>query len=102
MSTNDFRMVHKTIKHVAMEMAGTYYEIAASRDNRFYRAYPNQKRFIRTNWKNFVLTARQVLTELLSRPNYPDVMKNEIYDALLLDSQLPYSVQEGQIVNISN
>jgi hypothetical protein len=96
----DARMVHKTIMKTAKEIAGAYYEIAASRDNRFYRAYPNQGGFIQQNWKNFVMTAREILTGMLSRPGISEHMKNEIYDALLLDAELPYSVQENQIVNV--
>lgn len=96
----DARMVHKTIMKTAKEMAGAYYEIAASRDNGFYRAYPNQGGFIQQNWKNFVMTAREVLASMLSQPGTSDHMKNEIYDALMLDSELPYSVQENQILNV--
>jgi hypothetical protein len=96
----DARMVHATLAKTAKEMAGAYYEIAASKDNAFYRAWPNQGGFIQQNWRHFVMTAREVLTEMLRRNTCSDHMKAEIYDALLLDAQLPYSVQEHQILNV--
>lgn len=99
MLTNDARMVHALIEKTAKEMAGAYYEVAASKDNAFFRDWPIQRNFIRKNWRNFVLAARQTLTGMLSR-NYPDEMKTKIYDALILDSGLPYSTQENQIVNV--
>lgn len=99
MLTRDARMVHTMIEKTAKEMAGAYYEVAASKDNAFFRDWPVQRNFIRVNWRNFVLAARQTLTDMLSR-NYPDEMKAKIYDALMLDSSLPYSTQENQIVNV--
>lgn len=100
MLTRDARMVHTLIEKTAKEMAGAYYEIAASKDNVFYRDWPVQRNFIRRNWRHFVLAARQTLTDMLARPNYPEATKRQIYNALILDSGLPYSTQENQIVNV--
>jgi hypothetical protein len=98
--TNDARMVHALVKKTAEEMAGAYYELAASRDNRFYKEWPSVRVFIRKNWKNFVVTARQVLASMLAKPSTPQIARDQIYDALQLDGNLPYSIQETQIVNV--
>lgn len=100
MRTNDNRMVHKLIRSTAKEIAGAYYEIAAGRDNAFYRAWPNQGNFIQCNWQNFIMETRRILATMLANPAHSEKMKEEIHEALILDSQLPYSVQENQIVNV--
>lgn len=100
MRTNDARMVHWRVKQCAEEMAGAFYELRASRDDRFYREWPSVKDFIRKNWRNFVVTARQVLTSMLTKPHMSDKAKSEIYDALINDSSLPWAPAEAQVVNI--
>lgn len=97
--TNDNRMVHKTVKAIARELAGTYYEFAASNGrhgNTFYMEFPNQGRFIAKQWRNFIVTAREIMVQMLGNPALQESYKQEIYHALLLDSTLPYSVQETQ------
>lgn len=94
---SDNRLVHKLVRKTAREMAGCFYEFAAH-DDTFYRYYPSVKFFMDYEWQRFVSYARQTLTDML-RGNYPETYKAEIYDALLLDAELPYSVQEHQIVN---
>lgn len=100
MRVKDARMVHKLVKKTAEEMAGAFYELHAGRDNRFYQAWPNQRLFIKKNWRNFIVTARQVLATILGRKSTTDHMKAEIYEALVADARLPYSIQEPQITNI--
>lgn len=100
MRTNDARMVHSTIQKTAKELAGSYYEILAGRDNKFYRDNPDQNKFIQHHWKSFILETRRILASMLGRPQYPEIMKKEIYEALELDSELPFSTQEHQIVNV--
>ena len=94
----DGRMVHKLIRKTAKEMAGHFYEFAAH-DDTFYRYYPSLKFFCEYEWQRFVTVAKQTLTDMLTG-TYPDTFKAEIYEALLLDAGLPYSVQETQVVNI--
>jgi len=99
----DGRMVHKTIKKVAQEMAGSYYEHAASHKkhgDEFYKAFPSQKAFMKSEWRKFVQTAKECMTQMLANPLTPEAYKQDIYHALLLDATLPYSQQETQIVNI--
>jgi hypothetical protein len=100
MRTNDARMVHALVKKTAEEMAGAFYELQAGRDNRFYKQWPRVDLFIRKNWRNFIVTARQVLGTMLGRAATPPHMKAQIYEALTLDGSLPYSIQEAQIVNV--
>lgn len=95
----DFRMVHKLIKKTAKEMAACYYEHAATSSDIFYRYYPNTGFFVSREWRRFIRCAKETLTDMLTG-SYPDSFKAEIYEALLLDQQLPYSPQETQIVNV--
>lgn len=77
--------VHWRIAEAAKEFAGEFYEARASFDNAFYKAWPNQRNFIRKNWKSFVGPARQVLTSMLNTPGRPEDQKEQIYEALLMD-----------------
>ena len=94
----DGRMVHKLIRTTAKEMAGHYYEFMAHSDQ-FYADHPDLMVFIEEEWPSFVKTTREILTQMLTG-NYPEAYKQEIYEALLQDATLPYSVQETQIVNV--
>lgn len=91
-------MVHKLVRKTAKEMAGHFYEFAAH-DDTFYRYYPSLIFFVDYEWHRFIREAKTVLTKMLTM-DYPESFKAEIYDALLLNSELPYSQQETQVVNI--
>jgi hypothetical protein len=98
----DYRMVHSTVKKVAQELAGAYYEFAAGHSkhgNKFYETWPNQDKFIKNQWPNYVYYAKQVMVEMLTNPATPEAYKNEIHNALTNDAMLPYSHQETQVVN---
>lgn len=98
----DHRLVHFLIKDVAQALAGAYYELAASTGkhcNEFYKAYPNQKRFIRKEWPSFIHYARQTLVQQLMDQSLSDAQKMDISDALCLDATLPYSTQETQVTD---
>lgn len=94
----DARMVHKLIRKTAKELAGAYYEFAAH-DNQFYKHFPSVDKFIRREWASFVKVAKETLVACLNSPNLTTAEKEEIYDALLADRDLPYSQQETQVVN---
>lgn len=98
---NDHRMVHVLIKKTAQELAGAYYENAAH-DNQFYYYYPSQKFFIDYEWHRFVTLAKQTLTTILANPMTPDAYKIDIHDALTLDVQLPYCVNEKQVFDLKH
>lgn len=95
----DARMVHFLIRKTARELAGAFYEFQAVRSERFYKLHKNVDDFIKNEWPNFVLTAKQVLTECLTKGALTEIEKADIYDALIADSTLPYSQQETQVVN---
>lgn len=94
----DARMVHQKIRTMAKEFAGHFYEFRAHSDD-FYKAHPDMMIFIEEEWPSFVKAARDIMVQMLTG-NYPDAYKQEIYEILLQDAELPYSQQETQIVNI--
>lgn len=99
MRVKDARMVHRLVKKTSQELAGAFYDYRARKDNVFFKRWPSEKQFVLANWKNFIISARQTLATMLERP-YPEQMKVEIYEALVADGSLPYSVQETQVVNV--
>lgn len=98
----DHRMVHKLVKKTAQEMAGAFYEWQATQrryGDDFYKTYPSVEAFMNRDWPNFVRAAKECLTDQLRDPSVSDKEKEDIYEALLNDAQLPYSQQEVQITN---
>ncbi len=98
----DYRMVHELVATTAKEIAGVYYENAASNGrhgNTFYEAFPDQATFVKRQWPMFVMTAKEIMTSMLGNPGTPEAQKQDIYHALLLDATLPYSPQEAQMTN---
>lgn len=81
------RITHKLIAQTAKELAGAYYEIKAGESNEFYKMWPNQRHFISRRFRTFIPTAREVLVSMLAG-NYPDAMKEEIFEALQKDAAL--------------
>lgn len=99
---SDHRMVHVLVKKTAQELAGAYYEWQAGhtkRANDFYANYPSLDKFVRRDWANFVRAAKACLADQLRDPSVSEMEKQDIYEALLNDAQLPYSQQEMQIMN---
>lgn len=82
------RQVHTLIAETAKEIAGAWYEQAASKDANFYRRFPNQRRFVASKWGSFVGEARQSLTAILGQKEYPENLKREIYEALINDRNI--------------
>lgn len=79
---------HPLIAETAKELAGAYYEDFA-RDNLFYKMYPNQRMFIRREAIRFIQLARETLGKLCGTKNISDEQKEDILEALALDSSLP-------------
>lgn len=96
----DARMVHFLIKRTAQELAGAYYDLRAHQSDMFYKLYPSERQFVAFEWQKFVLVAKQVLTECLTKNRLNDIEKTDIYEALIADATLPYSPQEVQVVNV--
>lgn len=80
-------MVHHLIADTAKGMAEAHYEVLA-RDNRFFKAEPDVKRFVRRHWEKYLHVARQTLIGMLGNPNTPDAQKEAIHLALLRDGTL--------------
>lgn len=87
-------LVHKEVKKIAQGIAGAAYEEFA-KDNLFYKQYPNQSIFIDKYWKVYIPEARQSLLKMLEG-NYPESMKEEIFDIYLKD----YSLQEANKLKV--
>lgn len=79
---------HWMIKKVAQELAGEWYEHAAS-DDQIFKICPDQKVFIKKCWGHFIPLARASMIKLLQSPTLPELAKEDIMEAILLDKQLP-------------
>lgn len=85
------RCTHHLIASTAQEIAGAFYEEAASNDV-FYKEWPDINEFIRRRWKTFIPGARDALLTMLAG-NYPPEVKEQIFDAIGKDAVLnpPYA-----------
>src|ERR1700742_3272273 len=91
---------HNLVAKVAQEIAGEFYEIAAS-DNGFYRFYPNRDFFIAREYGRFLESARIALTKMLSKKTTTDFEEDQkalIYEALLMDRALPAGRKNTRVV----
>lgn len=79
------KIAHNLVAKVAREMAGEFYEGAASLDNDFYHHYPSIDKFISREWGRFVPIARSQLAKMLTMDKYSDHMKEQITEALIMD-----------------
>ena len=73
------------IVHDAKEFAGTFYE--HNRSDKFRATWPDQRDYVRQNWKHFVVHVRAVYADMLTRNDVPQEQKDRIYDALLHDAR---------------
>ena len=90
-------VAHRMVAETAKGMAGELYE-TMMRDNVWYAVWKRQNpgasvkalesRFIAKNTRQLLPTARATLASMLADPSIPDLMKREIYDALVLDRSL--------------
>ncbi len=89
--------IHLKVADVAKEMAHLLYETMMG-DNVWYSAWkaanPNynakklEAKFVEKNWPRMVGQARATLAGMLADKSYPETMKEEIFEALCLDSSL--------------
>ncbi len=82
------KYVHNYVAQVAQGMAAEIYEVMAI-DNTFYKLWPNQRKFVHKNWKQFIKQAREALATMLTNDKYTEDQKDEIMHALMLDRALP-------------
>lgn len=90
------KICHQLIAKTAKEITFAAYEILAH-DDAFYRAWPNQRRFVARQWKNFIGHARASLMVMLQpipgTENDPDgpkylaheTMREAIMEAFVLE-----------------
>ena len=96
------KVVHSLLVDAAKEIAGEAYESIAH-DNAFYAEWPNRRVFVRKNWQMFVDSARDQMLTILGG-NYPDTMKQPIYEALTIDGSMkrdPTAADPGQRLRLS-
>lgn len=74
-------MVHVIIEKTAIEFAAVFYE--AGRASGLTSKYKNPRAYAKANFEKFIPKAVEVLTGMLDRTDIPDLMKQEIYDALI-------------------
>ena len=95
-------MTERTIKEMAKELAGVFYEDQA-RTPGFRRAFPTFKAYMRGQWHQpngdikidkpgwlyHVSMARELLTMMFGQPDsrISPVMKERIYDALIAETE---------------
>lgn len=78
---------HELIAKTAEEMAQAIYEELA-KDNQFYKLYPDRKVFVSRAMPHMLTEARKALTQLLTKVDYPEHLKEQIADALAKDATL--------------
>lgn len=86
------------IEKVAGEFAGVYYD--AARSSGMTSKFRSAKHYARCNFETFIPRAVAVLTEMLGRQDLPDLMKQEIYDAIIERADDP-TLQHLKIQNDS-
>jgi hypothetical protein len=68
------------IEATAAELAATMYEVGRSQG--LQSKYKTHKAYAKAYWENYIPIAIDTLLSMLNRPDLPDNMKEEIYDAI--------------------
>ena len=79
-------MTERTVRMLAKEFAGKFYE-ENQRTLRFRRTWPDQQVYVNANWPHFVDISVQTLGAMLHRRDVPEHRKEEIYRALIEQSE---------------
>jgi hypothetical protein len=92
------QIIHHRIATTAKALAAAAYEKLAH-DNAFHRLNRSLDRYVRRNWRHYIVFARQALVGILTKDFSHEValgvytaagveqMKNEVYECLVLDGQ---------------
>lgn len=90
---------HRTIRDTAVAMAHELYDTMMT-DNVWHKAWKSanpdagakalESRFVNKNLPRLLPFARATLGQMLGNPTTPEVLKNQIYEALLGDNILTY------------
>lgn len=76
----------RMLYHDAREVAGVFYDM--NRSEKFRTNWPNQDRFVETNWKTFVEATRQMYAERLGNPTLDPVQARKMHLALVLQAMM--------------
>src|SRR5580692_3165395 len=71
---------HTVIERTAAEMACVFYE--AARSSGLKSKFKNPRSWARAHFERFIPRAVQILTGMLGRSDIPELMKQEIFEAL--------------------
>lgn len=89
-------MAHEMVAHVAKEMAGEVYDTWAKSSNVWYRQHKSRDKYIGESWGLYVEAARATLASMLAQPSTPELLKEQIHDALVKD----HSVRRGRTLQV--
>lgn len=86
------KIAHKLVAKTANEIACEVYEVLASSNNRFYKAFPTMESFTETHWSEFIGDARKALTSMLVPQDngefkFSEHIRDEIWEALCLEGE---------------
>lgn len=75
------------IEKTALELAASWWEIG--RTNGMSSKYKSARQYAKKNLETWIPKAVEILTEMLSKDNIPELMKQEIYTALMERANAP-------------
>lgn len=86
------------IEHVAGQLAATWYEIG--RGQGMKSKWPTARLYAKNNIEKFIPKAIEHLIEILNNPTFPDLAKQEIYEALMERHNDPTLKRDGELPDI--
>ena len=87
------------IEKTALEFAAVYYE--AGRSTGLTSKHKNAKSFARANFEKFVPKVVEHVIEMLGNKSLPELMKQEIYEALMERHNDP-TLNDNPLINWKN
>ena len=85
-STREALDLTRMLYHDASEVAGEFYEM--NRSEKFRTNWPNQDRFVATNWKTFVEATRQIYAARLGDLKTPPAEARKMHLVLVLQAMM--------------
>ena len=85
-STKEALDLTRMLYHDASEVAGEFYEM--NRSEKFRTNWPNQDRFVATNWKTFVEATRQIYAARLGDLKTPPAEARKMHLVLVLQAMM--------------
>ena len=86
------------IERTAGELAGTWYEIG--RGQGLTSKWKTPKAYAKANFEKFIPKALEILISMLGRSDLPDLMKAEIYEAIIERNNDPTLNEAGVLPKI--